>query len=273
MASPEQGDLRFSGPPSGQGAGGGAQICDRRVPADLKTDSLATVQPMAFHLTIHTFRKMASTKTMTVVAVLVLLCVTLSIAPPGVSYADCIGSQGVRINHGGILVMPISRNNYCRHILCSNGSFHRTDSGECMKSGECHFLQTVYRYNCTTYTCVAGSQRLRLRDRYSSNIITIAFRKVFLSSNPVHSLMFSSQRFFCLPLILPPFTSSVPIPFQFPLSNDGQKDLLKGVVNNKQGNREKTISSKDVVYLKNDDDIMDRKISNELVRKEDNLER
>ncbi|GFO34239.1 golgin subfamily a member 6-like protein 22 isoform x3 [Plakobranchus ocellatus] len=33
-----------------------------------------------------------------------------------------------------------------------------------------------------------------------------AFRKVFLSSSPVHSLMLSSQRFFCLPLLLPPFS-------------------------------------------------------------------
>ncbi|GFO24495.1 hypothetical protein PoB_005100000 [Plakobranchus ocellatus] len=31
------------------------------------------------------------------------------------------------------------------------------------------------------------------------------FRKVFLSSSPVHSPMLSSQRFFCLPLLLPPF--------------------------------------------------------------------
>ncbi|GFN82810.1 hypothetical protein PoB_000931600 [Plakobranchus ocellatus] len=41
--SPQQGDLRLSGPPSGQGAGGRAQTCDRRVSADLRTDSLATV--------------------------------------------------------------------------------------------------------------------------------------------------------------------------------------------------------------------------------------
>ncbi|GFO45431.1 hypothetical protein PoB_007193600 [Plakobranchus ocellatus] len=44
-ASPQQGDLRLSGPPSGQGAGGGAWNCDRRVPADLRADSLATVPP------------------------------------------------------------------------------------------------------------------------------------------------------------------------------------------------------------------------------------
>ncbi|GFN96428.1 hypothetical protein PoB_002293400 [Plakobranchus ocellatus] len=44
-ASPQQGDLRLSGPPSGQGAGGGARTRDRRVPADLRADSLATVLP------------------------------------------------------------------------------------------------------------------------------------------------------------------------------------------------------------------------------------
>ncbi|GFO28106.1 DC-STAMP domain-containing protein 1-like [Plakobranchus ocellatus] len=42
---PQQGDLRLSGPPSGQGAGGGARTHDRRVPADLRADSLATVPP------------------------------------------------------------------------------------------------------------------------------------------------------------------------------------------------------------------------------------
>ncbi|GFO19931.1 hypothetical protein PoB_004643600 [Plakobranchus ocellatus] len=44
-ASPQQGDLRLSGPPSGQGTGGGARTRDRRGPADLRTDSLATVPP------------------------------------------------------------------------------------------------------------------------------------------------------------------------------------------------------------------------------------
>ncbi|GFO38703.1 hypothetical protein PoB_006520800 [Plakobranchus ocellatus] len=44
-ASPQQGDLRLSGPPSGQGAGGGARTRDRRVPADLRADSPATVPP------------------------------------------------------------------------------------------------------------------------------------------------------------------------------------------------------------------------------------
>ncbi|GFN88252.1 hypothetical protein PoB_001475800 [Plakobranchus ocellatus] len=42
-ASPQQGDLRLSGPPSGQGAGSGAQTRDRRVSADLRADSQATV--------------------------------------------------------------------------------------------------------------------------------------------------------------------------------------------------------------------------------------
>ncbi|GFO30512.1 hypothetical protein PoB_005701700 [Plakobranchus ocellatus] len=43
--SPQQGDLRLSGPPSGQGAGVGARTRGRRVPADLRADSLATVPP------------------------------------------------------------------------------------------------------------------------------------------------------------------------------------------------------------------------------------
>ncbi|GFO20155.1 hypothetical protein PoB_004666000 [Plakobranchus ocellatus] len=41
-ASPQQGDLRLSGPPSGQGAGSGARTRDRRVPADLRADLQAT---------------------------------------------------------------------------------------------------------------------------------------------------------------------------------------------------------------------------------------
>ncbi|GFN78949.1 hypothetical protein PoB_000545500 [Plakobranchus ocellatus] len=45
LFSPQQGDLRLSGPPSGQGAGGGARTRDRKVPADLRADSLATVPP------------------------------------------------------------------------------------------------------------------------------------------------------------------------------------------------------------------------------------
>ncbi|GFO26044.1 hypothetical protein PoB_005254900 [Plakobranchus ocellatus] len=45
IASPQQGDLRLSGPPSGQGAGGGTRTRDRMVPADLRADSLATVPP------------------------------------------------------------------------------------------------------------------------------------------------------------------------------------------------------------------------------------
>ncbi|GFN77495.1 hypothetical protein PoB_000400100 [Plakobranchus ocellatus] len=45
IASPQQGDLRLSGPPSGQDAGGGARTRDRRVPADIRAESLATVPP------------------------------------------------------------------------------------------------------------------------------------------------------------------------------------------------------------------------------------
>ncbi|GFO40073.1 histone-lysine N-methyltransferase SETMAR [Plakobranchus ocellatus] len=37
-ASLQQGDLRFSGTPSGQGSGGGARIRNRRVPTDLRAD-------------------------------------------------------------------------------------------------------------------------------------------------------------------------------------------------------------------------------------------
>ncbi|GFO14946.1 LOW QUALITY PROTEIN: hypothetical protein PoB_004145100 [Plakobranchus ocellatus] len=45
IASPQQGDLRLSGPLSGQGAGTGARTRNRRVPADLRADSQATVLP------------------------------------------------------------------------------------------------------------------------------------------------------------------------------------------------------------------------------------
>ncbi|GFO50638.1 hypothetical protein PoB_007714300 [Plakobranchus ocellatus] len=45
VGSPQQGDLRLSGPPSGQGASSGARTRDRRVPADLRADSQATVLP------------------------------------------------------------------------------------------------------------------------------------------------------------------------------------------------------------------------------------
>ncbi|GFO29742.1 hypothetical protein PoB_005624700 [Plakobranchus ocellatus] len=45
MASPQQGDLRLLGPPSGRGADGEARTLDRRVPADLRSDSQATVPP------------------------------------------------------------------------------------------------------------------------------------------------------------------------------------------------------------------------------------
>ncbi|GFO21574.1 hypothetical protein PoB_004807900 [Plakobranchus ocellatus] len=42
---PQQGDLRLLGPPSGRGADGGARTRDRRIPADLRADSQATVPP------------------------------------------------------------------------------------------------------------------------------------------------------------------------------------------------------------------------------------
>ncbi|GFO42453.1 hypothetical protein PoB_006895800 [Plakobranchus ocellatus] len=45
IASLQQGDLRLSGLPSGQGTSGGARIHDRRVPADLRADSLTAVPP------------------------------------------------------------------------------------------------------------------------------------------------------------------------------------------------------------------------------------
>ncbi|GFO00117.1 hypothetical protein PoB_002662200 [Plakobranchus ocellatus] len=44
-ASPQQGDLRLSGLPSGRGIDGGARTRDRRVPANLREDSQATVPP------------------------------------------------------------------------------------------------------------------------------------------------------------------------------------------------------------------------------------
>ncbi|GFN83244.1 hypothetical protein PoB_000975000 [Plakobranchus ocellatus] len=44
-SSPQEGDLRLLGPPSGQGANGGDRSRNRRVPAHLRADSLATVPP------------------------------------------------------------------------------------------------------------------------------------------------------------------------------------------------------------------------------------
>ncbi|GFO11836.1 hypothetical protein PoB_003834100 [Plakobranchus ocellatus] len=44
-ASLQEGDLRFLGPPSGHGSGGGARTCDRRVPVDLRVDSLSIIPP------------------------------------------------------------------------------------------------------------------------------------------------------------------------------------------------------------------------------------
>ncbi|GFO39629.1 hypothetical protein PoB_006613400 [Plakobranchus ocellatus] len=49
IASPQQGNLRLSGPPSDQGAGSGARTLDRMVPADLGADSLATMPPTPPH--------------------------------------------------------------------------------------------------------------------------------------------------------------------------------------------------------------------------------
>ncbi|GFO05193.1 hypothetical protein PoB_003169800 [Plakobranchus ocellatus] len=46
LFNPQQGDPRLSGAQSGQGVGRGARTCDRRVPANLRVDSLATVPPM-----------------------------------------------------------------------------------------------------------------------------------------------------------------------------------------------------------------------------------
>ncbi|GFO11762.1 hypothetical protein PoB_003826700 [Plakobranchus ocellatus] len=37
------GNLRLSGPPSGHGTSGGARTCERRVPANLRADSPATM--------------------------------------------------------------------------------------------------------------------------------------------------------------------------------------------------------------------------------------
>ncbi|GFN81551.1 hypothetical protein PoB_000805700 [Plakobranchus ocellatus] len=45
IASPQQGDLKLLGSPSGQGAGDGARTRDRRIPEYLRIDSLTTVPP------------------------------------------------------------------------------------------------------------------------------------------------------------------------------------------------------------------------------------
>ncbi|GFN86565.1 acetylcholine receptor subunit alpha-like [Plakobranchus ocellatus] len=45
IANTKQGELYLLGPLSRRGAGGGARTRDRRVPADLRADSLATVPP------------------------------------------------------------------------------------------------------------------------------------------------------------------------------------------------------------------------------------
>ncbi|GFO32599.1 hypothetical protein PoB_005910400 [Plakobranchus ocellatus] len=54
IASP-QGDLRFLGPPSGQGADSGAGTRNTRVPADLRVHSQATVPPMPPSMWTQTF--------------------------------------------------------------------------------------------------------------------------------------------------------------------------------------------------------------------------
>ncbi|GFO03131.1 hypothetical protein PoB_002963600 [Plakobranchus ocellatus] len=46
VASPQQRDLRLLDHLSDQRTGGGTRNCARRVPADLRADSLATVLPM-----------------------------------------------------------------------------------------------------------------------------------------------------------------------------------------------------------------------------------
>ncbi|GFO06599.1 hypothetical protein PoB_003310400 [Plakobranchus ocellatus] len=45
QVSPQQDDLRLSGPPSGQGAGGRTRTREKRVPADLRAHSLANMPP------------------------------------------------------------------------------------------------------------------------------------------------------------------------------------------------------------------------------------
>ncbi|GFN97568.1 hypothetical protein PoB_002407400 [Plakobranchus ocellatus] len=45
QASPQQSDLRLSDPPSGPGTGGGARTSDRRIPENIRENSLATVPP------------------------------------------------------------------------------------------------------------------------------------------------------------------------------------------------------------------------------------
>ncbi|GFO21098.1 hypothetical protein PoB_004760300 [Plakobranchus ocellatus] len=42
---PQQADLRLSGPPSGQGAGNGVRTRNKRIPTEIRADSLATVPP------------------------------------------------------------------------------------------------------------------------------------------------------------------------------------------------------------------------------------
>ncbi|GFO40599.1 hypothetical protein PoB_006710400 [Plakobranchus ocellatus] len=44
IASRQQDDRKLSGPPPGKGAHGGARTRDRRVPADIKADSIKTMK-------------------------------------------------------------------------------------------------------------------------------------------------------------------------------------------------------------------------------------
>ncbi|GFN83427.1 hypothetical protein PoB_000993300 [Plakobranchus ocellatus] len=49
-ASPQQDDLRLSGPPSGQGAGGATRIRNRGVRADIRAGSLSTEPPIPMRM-------------------------------------------------------------------------------------------------------------------------------------------------------------------------------------------------------------------------------
>ncbi|GFN98046.1 hypothetical protein PoB_002455200 [Plakobranchus ocellatus] len=63
IASPQQCDLRIPGAPLGQAAGGGARTHDRRVPADLRANSLSTVPPKSFSEDICTITSMLESET------------------------------------------------------------------------------------------------------------------------------------------------------------------------------------------------------------------
>ncbi|GFO22092.1 hypothetical protein PoB_004859700 [Plakobranchus ocellatus] len=61
--SPQQGDLRLSGPPVGRSAGGGARTRDRSVAADLSADSLATNAPPPLSSHTHTLKNKCESPT------------------------------------------------------------------------------------------------------------------------------------------------------------------------------------------------------------------